>query len=228
MSGNLRGSRYPILIRESFWDYSDIRNYYVYAEEFVSGRKELLKQHHEIGERAVVISGYPVCHAKRCNAPILGNSDRRLCSEHGELMNPINNLYHQIRQRMEELLSEVRTIYGGENAEVRIRARTEILHMLAAMEVSLRYLLGSFFKKCDHEHMTQINQCYIYFRFFDFLLKEQGREYLTRPWGLLHCRPRHWGKINTLIKKWSVCDNQNKMDDAVRQYFVEWGDFEED
>ena len=228
MSGNLRGRHLPILIREPFWDYSDIRNYYVYADRFVSARRELVKEHFEIADRAVVIPDYPVCHGKRCTAPILGDPKIRLCNEHGKLLNPINTLYHQIRQRMEEVLSEVRTIYGGDDAEVRIRARTEILHMLAAMEVSLRNLLGVFFKRCDHEHMTQINQCYIYFRFFDFLLKEQGREYLTQPWGLLHHRPRHWNKINTLIKKWAVCDSQNKMDDAVREYFVEWGDFEED
>ena len=228
MTGNMRGMHYPILLRCPFWDVNDIRNYYSYAYRWISGAADLKERYYNIVERAVVISDYPVCYGKKCTAPILGDPDRKLCSEHGSLLNPINGLYHQIRVRMEDVLFEVRCIYGGEDAERRIKNRTEVLHMLAALEISLRNLLGSFYKVCDSVHMTQLNQCYIYFRFFDFLLREEGREYLTQPWGLLHCRPTDWRKINTLIPKWAECDNQEKMNDAIRQYFVEWGSFQVD
>ena len=223
----MRGSLYPIYQKRIYWDLSDIRGFYSKAYNMMKMNRELILRHKEISINAVMLVDYPICQARGCSASCLGKPIRKLCSEHGSLLNPINELYHAIRLRIFEMMSKVKLMRKGENARRRIIHSVQVLHGLSAMEISLRNLLGRHYPSIDYEHNKQINQCYIYYRFFDFLLSEDGSEYIDKPWGLLHHRTEH-RHIDNLVKRWCKCINQEDMNTEIRLYFIQWGSFSSD
>ena len=218
----LVGKNYPILEPKDFWATVDCRYFFQESERYILDRANFVERHKEINMWAIAVPGYAKCLARGdCKAPCLPTSDgkvRHLCSEHGSLLNPINDLYHDVSRLMFNMVRQVRECRREEDANYKIMHRIKIMHGLVNQEISLRRMLGTHYKSVDMIHDRQIKQCWLYSRLFEFLMEEKNSEYLTKNWGYMDRIDKQAPLVWDIIPTWEDTRDINDLHSRIKSY----------
>ena len=210
---------YPIRDVQTFWKTQDERYCYGRATQIMNERAWTIKDHKYISEHSVPHIGFPKCHARDCVASCFGWPVRRLCQDHGRILNHINVLYHEARTRIDlvtkEIVDEVRP---RERPYDIIRAMVGELHGLGAIEISMRNVLAQHYGTADRGHRIQLEQCQLAFVFYTFLLSPDGEEYMTKPWRCFDDRKKHWMELETQIPIWEKAKDTAELHIIIKQY----------